>query len=178
MKLFGTKKVRTLSLVFALVMAFGLFAGCSSKDQEPSGTPSAPVSETPSPEPSADPSEAPSEEPSDTADPDASGEPSDDPGELRNVVGKVTKIDGSVVTLTLYTTGSEEEIENYSKVDMSQYTATEETDEVDLADAWIALAEADGLTKTDLSQIKEGDMLLMSYNGDPGTLLQAVIYAA
>ena len=177
MKLFGTKKMRYLSLAFALVMAFGLFAGCSSKNTEPSTTPSDQVSQEPSQEPSTEPSENPSDEPSQEPTEDGDGD-NQEGGELRNVVGKVTKIDGNTVTVTGYTTDSQEEIERYSKVDMSQYTATEDTEEVDLTDAWIALAEEDGLTKTDISKIKEGDMLLMSYDGNPGKLLQAVIYAA
>ncbi len=67
-------------------------------------------------------------------------------------------------------------IESYASVDMTQYSATEETDEVDLTDAMIGLAQNGALDGADASQIAVGDMLLLSHDKDTGELLQAVIY--
>lgn len=100
----------------------------------------------------------------------------DDTAGVNNVVGKVTAIDGNTATLQIYSAPEGAVIESYASVDMTQYSATEETDEVDLTDAMIGLAQNGALDGADASQIAVGDMLLLSYDKDTGELLQAVIY--
>ena len=159
MKHFTLRKLRPLALTLGLVLCFGLFAGCSSQDGEPSQDPSQVVSESPSP------SVDPSDEPSDTTDNGTANNGTngnDDTAGVNDVVGKVTAIDGNTATLQIYS--------------MTQYSATEETDEVDLTDAMIGLAQNGALDGADASQIAVGDMLLLSYDKDTGELLQAVIY--
>lgn len=170
MKSIGTHKLRYLSLGLALTLCLGLFAGCSTKDSDPSSEPSDAVTESPSTQPSTQPSADPSTDPSDnTGDGDVNDQT------LTDVVGKVTAIDGQKVTVQIYAAPADAgEIENYGAVDLNGYTETEATDEVDLTDAMIALAENDALTQTTGDQIAVGDMLLLSYSGS--TLLQAVIY--
>ena len=57
MKHFTLRKLRPLALTLGLVLCFGLFAGCSSQDGEPSQDPSQVVTESPSPR--VDPSDEP-----------------------------------------------------------------------------------------------------------------------
>ena len=162
MKHFTLRKLRPLALALGLVLCFGLFAGCSSQ-----------VSESPSP------SVDPSDEPSDTTDNGTANNGTngnDDTAGVNNVVGKVTAIDGNTATLQIYSAPEGAVIESYASVDMTQYSATEETDEVDLTDAMIGLAQNGALDGADASQIAVGDMLLLSYDKDTGELLQAVIY--
>ena len=173
MKHFTLRKLRPLALALGLVLCFGLFAGCSSQDSEPSQDPSQVVSETPSP------SVDPSDEPSDTTDNGTANNGTngnDDTAGVNNVVGKVSAIDGNTATLQIYSAPEGAVIESYASVDMTQYSATEETDEVDLTDAMIGLAQNGALDGADASQIAVGDMLLLSYDKDTGELLQAVIY--
>ncbi len=49
MKHFTLRKLRPLALALGLVLCFGLFAGCSSQDGEPSQDPSQVVSKVPAP---------------------------------------------------------------------------------------------------------------------------------
>ena len=173
MKHFTLRKLRPLAIALGLVLCFGLFAGCSSQDGEPSQDPSQVVSESPSP------SVDPSDEPSDTTDNGTANNGTngnDDTAGVNNVVGKVTAIDGNTATLQIYSAPEGAVIESYASVDMTQYSATEETDEVDLTDAMIGLAQNGALDGADASQIAVGDMLLLSYDKDTGELLQAVIY--
>ena len=177
MKHITLRRLRALSLSLGLVLCFGLFAGCSSQDSSTSQDPSSEVTE--STDPSEDPSEAVSDT-TDTAD-DGTGEDttsgtSGDTSGVTDVVGQVTAVDGSTVSIQVYSAPEGTDIESYASVDMSQYSATEETDEVDLTDATIGLAQDGALDSADASQIAVGDMLLLSYDVDTGELLQAVIY--
>ena len=127
MKHFTLRKLRPLALALGLVLCFGLFAGCSSQDGEPSQDPSQVVSESPSP------SVDPSDEPSDTTDNGTANNGTngnDDTAGVNDVVGKVTAIDGNTATLQIYSAPEGAVIESYASVDMTQYSATEETDEV------------------------------------------------
>lgn len=176
MKHITLRRLRALALALGLVFCFGLFAGCSSQDSGTSQDPSSEVTE----------STDPSDEPSDTTDDDsaASGttddtsgdDTADDTSGVTDVVGQVTAVDGNTVTIQVYSAPEGTDIESYASVDMSQYSATEETDEVDLTDAMIGLAQDGALDSADASQIAVGDMLLLSYDIDTGELLQAVIY--
>mgnify|MGYP002553666620 CR=1 FL=1 len=142
MKHFTLRKLRPLALTLGLVLCFGLFAGCSSQDGEPSQDPSQVVSESPSP------SVDPSDEPSDTTDNGTANNGTngnDDTAGVNDVVGKVTAIDGNTATLQIYSAPEGAVIESYASVDMTQYSATEETDEVDLT-AWLRTAPWTALT--------------------------------
>ena len=159
MKHFTLRKLRPLALALGLVLCFGLFAGCSSQDGEPSQDPSQVVSESPSP------SVDPSDEPSDTTDNGTANNGTngnDDTAGVNDVVGKVTAIDGNTATLQIYSAPEGAVIESYASVDMT--------------DAMIGLAQNGALDGADASQIAVGDMLLLSYDKDTGELLQAVIY--
>lgn len=169
MKHITLRRLRALTMALGLVFCFGLFAGCSSQDSEDSPAPSQDVSESPSPSP------APSDEPSEATD-GTDGSTNDNTSGVTDVVGRVTAVDGTTATIQVYSAPENADIESYASVDMSQYSATEETDEVDLTDAMIGLARDGALDSADASQIAVGDMLLLSYDADTGELLQAVIY--
>ena len=165
MKHLTSRRLRLLALTLSLAVCFGLFAGCS-QDSQPSQEPSQDVtqSQAPSADPSADPS-------------DTAGQPADGTGSAASptdVAGLVTAVDGSALTLQIYSAPSDAAIEDYAAVDLSQYSPTQETSQAELTGASLLLAQDGALTEAQASQIAVGDMVVLTYEG--GQLLQAVIY--
>ena len=172
MKHMTYRRLRLLTLSLSLALCFGLFAGCS-QDSEPSQEPSqeAAQSQTPSEEPSAAPEDAASQPVEDSQDNPDGGEAE---AAASDVAGAVTALSDGVATIQIYSAPDDSAIDNYAAVDLSQYSATGETDQVDLTGAALLLAQDGVLTETDASQVAVGDMLVLTYEG--GQLLQAVLY--
>lgn len=168
MKHLTSRRLRLLALTLSLAVCFSLFAGCS-QDSQPSQEPSQDVtqSQVPSADPSADPADTASQPADGTDDTGSAASPTD-------VAGLVTAVDGSALTLQIYSAPSDAAIEDYAAVDLSQYSPTQETSQADLTGASLLLAQDGALTEAQASQIAVGDMVVLTYEG--GQLLQAVIY--
>lgn len=154
------KKFRILAVALSLSLCVGLLAACSSNSGGNAGNTSG-----------------------DNTMSDNSGSTGDS-GNMEegavtiNTVAEVTAIneDGSL-ELKIYSGSGN--IADFAAVDLSAYTATEETESITISDESILFtAENGSLVSSKVDAIAVGDMLVLSQDIDTDALTQVVVYAA
>ena len=151
------KKFRILAVTLSLSLCVGLLAACSSNNGGNAGNTTG--------------NNTTSDNSSNTG--DSSGETI-----IINTVAEVTAIndDGSL-ELKIYSGSGN--IADFAAVDLSAYTATDETESITISDESILYTAEDGsLVPSKTDAIAVGDMLVLSQDIDTNDLTQVVVYAA
>ena len=90
-------------------------------------------------------------------------------------VGVVTQIEGTVITYRLYSSPNSQKITDYSKIDPSEYTSTDATPYVDVADCLINEYSNGEWHERTVSDISPGDWIVITYDLDTQELVGLII---
>lgn len=163
------KKLKTLALVFTLVLSIALLTGCTSSNAGNGAAGNNGTNDTISGDNAGG-----SNSGDDTADDGADNGADDGEAQLTDAVGEITAVgEDGTVEVALYSGNAD--ISDYANADLSGFLPTEDTQTLTVGDAVAVYTAADGvLTEADAAALTAGAMVIFSSDAE-GQLVQIVV---
>ena len=164
------KKLKTLALVFTLVLSIALLTGCTSSNAGNGAAGNNGTNDTTSGDNAGGSNSGDNTAGDDTADDGADG----GEAQLTDAVGEITAVgEDGTVEVALYS--GDADVSDYANADLSGFLPTEDTQTLTVGDAVAVYTAADGvLTEADAAALTAGAMVIFSSDAE-GQLVQIVV---